>query len=386
MTATDSILLDNLSVRTESLKLKDAGFITAAQYAVIKDQLPVPKTHQNLLVRIGFFVLGSMLFSSIVGAISLFTLSLMESGYQVILFIYALIGIFFSELLARNQYHAHGLDDAFILGFQGLLFVAFGVAFQTSMAVFLSMAVFGLLACLRYVNTISAIFCLVGITGMVGSLVIDFGIVNKMFLPFIMLFVAAIMYALYHGLKDNPKTFLYQNSLTVVQVFSLILGYASVNYLVVRELSQSLMGLVVEPNNDIALAWLFYMLTFVVPVSFMVYALLKKDKVMLIIGILTFGFSIFTIRYYYSLMPIESALVLGGIILFALAYYFIRSLKHKETGITFKPDRYTDTKALAYAQAVIVNSHPGLKTHHAPTSPMPFGGGDFSGGGAGETY
>jgi hypothetical protein len=101
--------------------------------------------------------------------------------------------------------------------------------------------------------------------------------------------------------------------------------------------------------------------------------------------ILTFAYSIFTIRYYHQLLPIEVALVIGGIALFLVAYLSIKRLQFRETGLTFKPDRGSDSSLLKNAQALIVSS----QVANAPDSnqsDMPFGGGGFSRGGAGGSY
>ena len=84
-------------------------------------------------------------------------------------------------------------------------------------------------------------------------------------------------------------------------------------------------------------------------------------------------------------MPIEVTLILNGIILFAFSYFCIIRLKNKESGITFMRDRNTDANSMLYAQAIIINSqiNVGVST---PESEMPFGGGGFSGGGAGDSF
>jgi hypothetical protein len=201
-----------------------------------------------------------------------------------------------------------------------------------------------------------------------------------------MLFLAIGIYSIYNKLSQSPKSYYYKNSLQIAKVFSLILGYASVNYLVVRQLSEELMGLVLVGNKDIPFSFLFYGLTFIVPVLFIVCSLYKKDRTMLIIGFLTLGFSFYTIRYYYSLMPVEIALILGGTILFGLTYFFIKKIKDKEVGVTFKRDRNADSNALLNVQALIINSQLDLKPVETVNQNMPFGGGDFSGGGSGGSF
>jgi hypothetical protein len=82
-------------------------------------------------------------------------------------------------------------------------------------------------------------------------------------------------------------------------------------------------------------------------------------------------------------MPIEVALTIGGIVMFAIAYFSIQKLKHKETGLTFKPDRINNSDAFLNAEALVVASAFGMKPEAKPQdSPMEFGGGGFSGGGS----
>ena len=107
---------------------------------------------------------------------------------------------------------------------------------------------------------------------------------------------------------------------------------------------------------------------------------------MLWIGLLSLAFSIYTIRFYYSILPIETVLTIGGLFLFAFTYFAIKRIKNNTTGITFQPDRFTPANAIGNAEALITSQlglNPEIKT---PESPMKFGGGDFSGGGSGGSF
>jgi len=253
-------------------------------------------------------------------------------------------------------------------------------------SVFAVMFVMGFLSCIRYVNTLSALLSCVGLVGFFFTLITEFKVISSLYLPFVGLVLAAVIYYVFYSFSTNAKFFIYRNALQFTKIFSLVLAYASVNYMVVRELSESLMGIVVEKGNDIPLAFLFYGLTFLIPLTYIYYSLQKKDRTVLTIGLLTLGYSFFTIRYYYSLMPPEMALVLAGLLLFAISFFAIKKLQHKETGITFQPDRDSNSNLMLNAQALIINSQISTKAHVAPESKMPFGGGGFSGGGAGESF
>jgi hypothetical protein len=382
----DKERLENTFLFAEAKRLNNQGFISKVELAAIKGKLPVLKSNNNVLIRIGFFVLGCLLFSSILGVFSLFTTSLIDSHIGIMLFIYTMVGLVASEFLVREQYqYGYGLDDAFILGFQGFFCATIGISFESPLPAFIALGCIGFAACVRYLHTLSAFLSLFGIICSICYVVLEMKVINSSFLPFILLLLAIIFYFVYVTLSKSSKLVYYANSIMLLQGLSLLLGYFAMNYLVVRELSESLLGLKITKGQDIPFAFLFYGFTFLTPTFFILYSLYSKDKLMLIIGFLTFGFSIFTIRYYYQLLPIEVALLLGGALLFTVAYFAIRKIKDRETGVTFKPARGSETDLLTNFEALVVNAQVDLKPMET-NSKMPFGGGGFSGGGSGESF
>jgi len=382
----DQQLLENTFLLDEAQKLNDQHFISKAELQQIKKELPVLKSNTNILLRIGFFILGTLLYSSLIGVIALFSVNAFDSHLSVIMFIYAALGIFGSEFLAKQQYlFGYGLDDAFILGFQGFFCAALGVAFESPMMAFIALAFIGFAACVRYIHTLSVLVSLIGITGAVCYAVLELKLVHSSLLPFLLLIVSIILYSVYTKLIKDKTLYYYRNSILLLQGFSLLLGYLSVNYLVVRQLSESLLGLSIAEGQDIPFAFLFYGFTFAIPIFYIVYSLYSKDRLMLIVGFLTFGFSIFTIRFYYHVLPVEAALILGGFLLFAMAYLAIRKLKDKEAGLTFKPARGSETDILSNLEALATLSQVDVKAPES-NSKMPFGGGGFSGGGSGGSF
>jgi hypothetical protein len=379
-------LLENTFLLEEAKRLHDQSFISKTQVQDIKLKLPVLKSNSNILIRIGFFILGSLLYSSFSGVIALFIMSLAESHFWIIMLLYTLLGIGASEFLAKEQQQfGYGLDDAFILGFQGFFCATLGVAFESPMPAFIGLAFIGLAACIRYVHTLSILLSLIGITGAICYAVLELKLINSAFLPFLLLLLALILYSVYMKVSKDEKLHYYENPIIVLQGFSLLLGYLSMNYLVVRELSESLLGLKLAKGEDIPFAFLFYGFTFLIPILYIVYSLFSKDRLMLIIGFITFGFSIYTIRFYYHILPVEVALLLGGTFLFAAAYLAIRKLKDKETGLTFKAARGSETDILTNLEALVVSSQVDLKPNESQSN-MPFGGGGFSGGGSGGDF
>ena len=240
----------------------------------------------------------------------------------------------------------------------------------------------GIFCVIRYVNTVSALISCIGITGAMAYSVLEYHIVDMLFLPFTSFFLAIGIYIIFLKLNKIPKLNIYKNALLMLQIFSLVLGYLSMNYLVVRELSETLMNIKVTPGNDIPFSALFYGFTFLIPLLLIIYSLKSKNRMMLYIGVLSLAFSVFTIRYYYAIVPVEIALIFGGLLIFVFAYFTIKKLKNKEFGITFKPDRAFQLNLQSNSEALLTNSQIDLKPKITIHQNMPFGGGGFSGGGS----
>jgi hypothetical protein len=380
----DKNLLNNVALVEEADTLKSGGFISKEQRDLIKKELPVFKSQSNLLVRLGFFLLGSFLYSSICSAICVIALSGEEFFFKICFYIFAVVGFVGAEFLANRKYYNHGLDDAFILG--GILSLGIAIALTTEgyelvIAVFVAIASF--LMYRRYLHLLSLLVFCIAASAVLFYGLFEFGNIGKTILPFVAMLFAAGFYFFTKKSINNLTEVYYYKGLLLANSYCLVLFYLSCNYLVVRELSVALLDNEILPGNDIPFAVFFYAFTFIVPVLYLVQALRTKDRIMLWISFLAIGFSIFTIRFYYSVLPIEIALTLGGLVLFAIAYFSIRKLKEQESGLTFKPDRINNSDAFLNAEALIVASTFGMKPGAKPeNSPMEFGGGGFSGGGS----
>lgn len=380
----DKNSLENLSLLQEANSLQKAGFISKEQKDLIKKELPSFKRQSNILVRLGFFLLGAFLYLSICGVIALFGLSGERIFFEICCYIFAIVGFAGAEFLAYQNYYGHGLDDAFIL--RAILNIGIAIAITTegyelNIAFFVALVSF--LMYRRYLHLLSLlVFCLAA-SAVLFYGAFEFGTIGKTILPFITLLFSALFYFITKQILNNLKQSYYYNGLLLANSFCLILFYLSCNYLVVRELSVALLGNEILPGHDIPFAFFFHAFTIIIPIVYLVQALKTRDRIMLWLSFAAIAFSIYTIRFYHSILPVEVALTLGGLVLFAIAYFSIKKLKNNEAGLTFKPDRINRSNAILNAEALIVASTFGLKPAAKPAdSPMDFGGGGFSGGGS----
>jgi hypothetical protein len=391
MTAYDKTLLNNVYIDEEANRLKQSGFISTEQYKLIHSQLPKLKSQNNLFIRIGFFILGCMLYSSICGFISLIGIGGMDNGYLFFIYLFAIIGFGAKEYMSREmKYFGFGLDDAFILGAIGTLLTAIGLTFEQNyetnyLAVILVMAIVSSIAYLRYLNLSLALLACIGITGSIAYMVFDYLIIGKTILPFVMLLFSGAGYFISKKKLQNLTAQYYYNGLKLAKGFCLILFYLAGNYYVVRELNFSLSEdyFYSGVSPEIPFALFFWAFTFIIPAVYLVYSLKNKDRMMLWIGFLALCFSFFSFRMYHHVLPPEVALTIGGLVLFAFTYFAIKKTKFNETGITFKADRFTDPNAFSNLQTLVASSQFGIEPEvKVEESPMEFGGGGFSGGGS----
>jgi hypothetical protein len=396
MIAYDKNLLKNIFLVNEAEKLQKGNFITKEQLDTASRELPVLKSQDNILIRIGFFLLGAFLYSSICGLLSIFGLTYNDDYFTALLYVYAIIGFVGTEFLAQHKYYGYGLDDAFVLGAQLTLAAAVAMSFITGifgiksadvLFCMITVTIVSLILYLRYLHLSSIlIFCL-ALTATLGFFIFKYIELGDVILPFVLMIYAIGMYCVSKKLlKDLTEPF-YYNGFLLMKNFSLIVFYFSGNYMVVREFSAFLSGTYYELSPDVPFSLFFWAFTFIVPVLYLFFGLRNKDRILLWIGFLAFCFSIFTFRTYHHVLPVEVALTFGGLLLFAFTYFAIRKIRDNEKGITFKPDRMDSSNSLLNAEALIIASTFNLKPEMKPEeSPMEFGGGDFSGGGSGGSF
>lgn len=395
MIAYDKTLLDNVYIDEEANRLKESGFISTEQYKSIGNQLPKLKSQNNLFIRIGFFILGCMLYASICGFISLLGLGIMDDAYLFFIYLFAIIGFGAKEFMSREmEYFGFGLDDAFILGAILALLIAVGLTFEQNydpnyLIVIIVMAIVSSVAYFRYLNLSLALLACFGITASLAYITFEYCVIGKSILPFVMLFFSGACYFIAKKTVQNLTSPYYANGLKLAKAFCLILFYLAGNYYVVRELNFSLSENYYynDVSPEIPFAIVFWAFTISIPVVYLVFSLKNKDRMMLWIGFLALCFTLFTVRMYHHVLPPEVALTIGGLVVFAFTYFAIKKTKHNETGITFKADRFSNPNALANLQTLVVASQFGLKPEaKVEESPMEFGGGGFSGGGSSEGF
>ena len=175
----------------------------------------------------------------------------------------------------------------------------------------------------------------------------------------------------------------------MAEVYTLFLFYAACNYFVISEIASEMFDVYLLQGDNIAIRILFYILTAIIPIVYIAYALYKKDKLLLWVGLLITALSALTFKKYFSMGHPEILLTLVGILLIALAYFTINYLKTIKYGLTYLEDESEDNFLKTNAEALIIAQSFSTQTVNnliSDDSSIDFAGGQGGGAGSGGEF
>ncbi|SDD79681.1 hypothetical protein SAMN04487996_102210 [Dyadobacter soli] len=371
--------VENLHLQRLAAEWTSKNLLTADQEAQVKELFPEKFYRPGLFVKIGLFCFAVVATSFFVGFLSLFIYDTgSDLGFSTLSLICCGCFFFVLEYLikTKNLFHS-GVDNALLYAGVTAAMVPVFLLFEHAPLwgyCLIALAVI-IPVTLRYADLLGplAIFGLV--FTIVAELMMKFPL-GKALLPFAVMILSAVIYAL----ARKSKTIYYRECRQIFEVLSLVTFYLGGNYLVVRELNAIIAGLNVSVAPQIAFAPMFYAFTLIIPLSYIFFGLKRADRILLIIGLVAFAFSVYTFRHYFGTLTPSQELVLAGTLMIVAAIAAIKYLHTPKHGISDEQDRKNSLENL---QAVIA-------AHELGVTPgdhgLEFGGGTFGGGGAGEVY
>jgi hypothetical protein len=106
---------------------------------------------------------------------------------------------------------------------------------------------------------------------------------------------------------------------------------------------------------------------------------------MLRTGLFLLAATIFTIRYYYAVAPVEVVMTAGGLIMIAGAYFLMKYLRTPKYGITDKESDENIQDSLQVESIIISETFQKVPVPGGGEG-FKFGGGSSGGGGASGEY
>ncbi|MVM35333.1 hypothetical protein GO755_35250 [Spirosoma sp. HMF4905] len=366
------------------------------QMTAVRKAYPVEFRQTNGFLEIGLFLFTTVAILACyllpASMFSLFSESSTTYGVFNIAFGIA-VGLVGMLLINRRLLYRNGIDNAFVVTMAG--FLAFGFnqflpdGLSLSVHCFLTLPLLVLILW-YYGDTLIAFLTLATFYTAVfdGLLNYNWG---KGALPFVMMSISLIIYVVVRQvIIQNPKQVYYTDPLNLAQWIALIVLVASSNYFVVRELNgillkTSLIGSRHIDAPELGLPWLFWFLTFGIPAVYVWQGLTKKNRMLIILGVLGLIAAVATAHEYTALVPLNVALTIGGLVLIGIAIVGVRYLRQPKYGFTDAPDDDSPNEFfMNAATATVVQATSSI--HHGPKNDLRFGDGDFGGAGSEGKY
>jgi hypothetical protein len=383
MIANNRESLDNREIRQQAAEALAKAVITQAEYDRIREAYPFRLYTPNVFVRIGLFLLTVLVVACGLGLFLLITEGAGAHGFGIILIVWGIAAYggldFFIH--SRGMYRA-GVDDALLWLAGGLLFgginlLANNLSLSLEGGIILLLAAWGLV---RYADRLMALVAYGALVYLTFHLMITSGAFGSII--FVMMILSAITYFFIRWLSGDDSLRHYHSCFWVLRTAALLSFYLSGNYYVVHNINASLRG----EEAAVALRWLWWAFTGIVPVVYIVAGIRKKDTILLWTGLGLIAASVFTIRYYYPILPAELAMIAGGSVLIVGAYGLIRYLHPPKHGFTSKaPDEPHPLENPLVESLILAETFTSTPSQ-PPDQAGRFGGGSGGGAGAGGTY
>jgi hypothetical protein len=386
MIAYNRTSLDNLLIKEEAADAFHQQLISIEEYNAIEKVYPVDLYSPNIFIRIGLFLLTTVIVSMGYAFFLLLEIGGSEKGIGIMTFVYSLLLYGALEFMIRNKKsYRSGIDDALlwlciggIVGAANLIFSSVSVAGH---AVLIFIPAFYFL--LRFGNAIMGALAFMALLVIVFYGVTPLGNIAKTIMPFLLMALSFIVYRLVKNYSNNYRLRYYQHCCTLIKILALLILYAAGNYFAVREVSNSLFDLQLKEGESVPYGWVFWFPTVLLPAIYIFRGIQKKDVILLRAGLILVAAIIFTFRYYYHLAPLEIAMSIGGTIMIVIAYFITKYLTPPKHGFTHAEPNDPALAGLLQVESLIVAQTFHQTPTHGTGKHFDFGGG--SGGGAGAT-
>ena len=341
----------------------------------------------NIYIRVGLILLTLIIVSFSSAVLALFFISTDIDIERSA----AILGIFFGvgchvalELFVKKKHHHQsGVDDALL--WIGAIYFVTGSYFLFNLSTLgtaILICILSLYCTLRFADRLMAAVTALALLGMIFFAVLRIGSSAKFIMPFVLMFVSALIYFSSKKITSILANRYYKNCLLVTSIVGLACAYLAGNYFVVREASVEFFDMSLTKNETVPFGWLFWLFSFAIPLLYIFAGVKRKDLVLIRVGLLLVAGIVFTVRYYYHMVPLEISMIIGGIMMIGIAYILLKYLKIPRKGFTaiaeMNARRSNNLEALIIAET--------LSAPQQSPSGTQFGGGDFGGGGASGEY
>ncbi len=377
--------LNNLLLRQEVDNAFDEQCMDESERDTLYKKYGVGFYSPNVFIRLGLFFLTLVIMLFSFGLMIMIFLRDADDMFRGILIFFGISSFVALELIVkRKRHYRSGVDDALLWGGACALYVGI-CGFDERSEVFYCILAFlvSIYGWLRFTDRLMAAVGLLSLLGIIFYTSLELGNIAKTIVPFIIMAASAGVYFSVKKLYEKKTAIHYRQCLEMISIIALISFYAAGNYYVVRELSITMFHLDLQPGQSIPFGWLFWIFTFTIPLLYIARGLQKKDIVLIRVGLLLVAAIVFTVRYYYHILPVELIMLLAGILLLAIGYALTKYLHEPKYGFTFQELSKKDAAGKLNIESLLLTQ----TFANGPEVPdTKFGGGSFGGGGTSADY
>lgn len=382
MIAYDKNMLLNLNIVKETRQWVKDGYLRDDQFESIKTNHPTNFYHPNLIIRILLFIATLIALAGVTGILGLIFADALEEGIMILAFFYGLASFVLLELvfIKSSHHYKSGVTEALMYHSAGWTIGGFlyMIDFDLYAGLLFSLLILAFCA-IRYGDLISTTGAVSVFAYLIFQTFYDMGDVMKFVIPFVLIVIFTPIYFFIKNLGNKLESRPWKNVLILTEALSLIMIYAAGNYFVVRNATESLLGLYLEEGENIPYTFIFYALTAIVPVLYLYWGIRNKDLVLIRVSLIALAFSVFTFKYYFSLGHPEITLTLAGATLIIIAMSLFRYLRIVRFGYT-RENLIKEKWAAANPEAFVISQT--LGGNKVPEGqPVELGGGGKSTGG-----
>lgn len=389
MIAYNHTSLDNLLVNEETKFALDHTLISKEEAEVIEKTYPVNLYTPNLFIRIGLFLLTTVIILMAFGLFCLLILSSSERGFGILTLIFSLLTYVALEfLIYEKKHYRSGIDDA-MLWLSMVFMVSAANLFYNSIPFLGQSVLIFILASyflLRFGNALMGCLAFIAFLAIIFYGAITLGDMAKATMPFLLMAISFFVYWLIKKNKNNNRLRYYKTGCTLIEILALITLYTAANYFVVREVSNSMFDLQLKEGESVPGGWFFWITTILLPVVYIFRGIQKRDVILLRTGLILIAAMVFTIRYYHHIAPLEIAMTMGGIIMILIAYGITKYLSSPKYGFTHAEPNEPTLAGLLQVESLVVTQTFHQTTPTESGDHTRFGGGSGGGGGATDKY
>ena len=373
-----STQLYNRYVQEKASEALGEHLLSTESFQKIKDAYPDTLYTPNFFIRVALALLTAV---AVLFSAGLFGLMLWSSDGSIISSLVFMAFICYAALelfVQKKSFYNAGVDNTLMVAIltfiAGAFFVDdFGFNIRLLSAVMILLC--GWL-CLRFTDAFIAVLGYLFFLIFLFTNFIEFGSLARLMSPFLMMVFSAVAFVVFQRLRMKATFHSYHYCYRAITLCALFSFYFSGNYFVVNQLSINLFGK--SLTTSALMAGVLWFFTVAMPLLYVAFGIVRKDKLLLRVGLLLIAVAVLTVRHYYAVFPLEVTMFIAGMLLITISYTLISYLRIPKYGFVFKIKR---------THAVLIDQGESLITadRFGTTTPVgtgfEFGGG--SGGGAG---